>query len=74
MSAVNPQELLNLWTREQLSTERATGQLLQHLVSTCAALETMKQKVNTLQEQLDNLVPATEPTISSKPKKPTTKK
>jgi hypothetical protein len=74
MSAVNPQELLSLWTREQLSTERATGQLLQHLVSTCTALETMKQKVNALQAQLDSLTPATEPTASSKKKKPAIKK
>ena len=69
MSAVSPQELLNLWTREQLSTERATGQLLQHLVSTCTALETIKQKVSALQAQLDSLTPAMEPTTSSKKKK-----
>ena len=74
MSAVNPQELLNLWTREQLSTERATGQLLQHLVSTCATLETMKQKVNALQAQLESLAPASEPPAPSQKKKPATKK
>jgi hypothetical protein len=75
MSATNPQELLNLWAREQLSTEMATGQMLQHLVVTYATLEVMRQKINGLQAQIDHLALSREvrsTTVSTK--KPTSRK
>jgi hypothetical protein len=68
MSAITPQELLNLWTREQLSTERATGQILQHLTTMHAALEALRLKMSTLQAQLESLTIPTE-TATPKAKK-----
>ena len=65
MSALTPQELLNLWAREQLSTEMATGQILQHLTAMHTALETLRLKINTLQIQLENL---TNPSDTAAPK------
>ena len=68
MSAAPPQELLKLWARDQLSTEMATGQILQHLTARQATLEVLKLKVNALQTQIEGLSVRTE-TVSAKGKK-----
>ncbi len=68
MSAVTPQELLNLWAREQLSTEMATGQILQHLTTMHTALEALKLKMSTLQAQIESLTISSE-TVTPKAKK-----
>ena len=68
MSAVTPQELLNLWAREQLSTEMATGQILQHLTTMHTALEALRLKMSTLQAQIESLTISSE-TVTPKAKK-----
>jgi hypothetical protein len=68
MSAMTPHELLNLWAREQLSTERATGQILQHLTAMHTALEALRLKMSTLQAQVESLTVPVE-TATPKAKK-----
>lgn len=72
MSAVTPQELLNLWAREQLSTEMATGQILQHLNAMHTALETLKLKITTLQVQIESLSTSSEIAAPKAKKSPPT--
>jgi hypothetical protein len=64
MSTATPQELLHLWAREQLSTEMATGQVLQHLVSMQTSLDAIKQRLTALQTQIDNLSPSDKQAIA----------
>lgn len=55
MSAVAPYELARLWAEEQLPTERAIGQLLQHVVTMQATLERQSRVIAELRSQLTEL-------------------
>jgi hypothetical protein len=55
MAALPPDELLRLWTAEQLPTERAIGQIVQHLARLQAALDQHSQALAHLRADLARL-------------------
>jgi hypothetical protein len=52
MGAIPPDELLRLWTAEQLPTERAIGQIVQHLARLHTALDQHSQALAHLRTEL----------------------
>lgn len=72
MSTESPQTLLTQWHVEQLPTERAIGQLLQHVIQLYAEIEALKmadikqrQALSAVNEQLAN-----RPTTKRRPGRP----
>ncbi len=55
MATVPPQELLSQWSHEAITAERATGQILQHLVVMQLAVEGLQRRVSTLQSEIEQL-------------------
>lgn len=55
MGAIPPDELLRLWTAEALPTERAIGQVVQHLSILQAALDRQSLALAELRAELGRL-------------------
>ncbi|NTU50168.1 MAG: hypothetical protein HGA87_04670 [Desulfobulbaceae bacterium] len=48
MGAVAPEELARLWAQDEVTTERAIGQIVQQLVTIQASLDRQAQALNQL--------------------------
>jgi hypothetical protein len=59
MATYTPQDLFKLWSFQQLSTEMATGHILQNLVTIHETLDTLKRE---LDEVRANHIGSTTPT------------
>jgi hypothetical protein len=55
MGTIPPDELLRLWTAEQLPTERAIGQVVQHLATLQATLDRQSLALAELRAELGRL-------------------
>ena len=55
MGTHTPQELLDLWTKEELSFERVTGHSLQNIVDLATAQTKTQAKTNGLEHTTQNL-------------------
>jgi hypothetical protein len=53
MSTYTPDELLGLWTRQELSILQAIGHLLQHLVRQQREIEALKRRPTKSDQQTD---------------------
>jgi hypothetical protein len=64
MAALPPDELLRLWTAEQLPAERAIGQLVQNLARLQTAIDQHSQALSSLRAEVARLhtMPAAAPT------------
>jgi hypothetical protein len=61
MAAAHPQELLSQWSRETITAEMATGQIIQHLVALQAAIEGLQRRIAAIQSEMDQLRSAAPP-------------
>jgi hypothetical protein len=59
MATVHPQELLAQWSRESITAEMATGQIIQHLVALQVVTEGLQHRVAALQREVDQLTSGT---------------
>jgi hypothetical protein len=64
MAALPPDELLRLWTAEQLPAERAIGQIVQNLARLQIAIDQHSQALSSLRAEVARLhtMPAAAPT------------
>jgi len=53
MGTLPPNELLQLWTREDMSAEMAIGHVLQHLVKIQTTLDSLNRAIATLRAEAD---------------------
>jgi hypothetical protein len=56
MGTMNPNELLKLWTLEQVSVEMAIGHILQNMVKTSETLGTHDTSLYKLRSNVDDLI------------------
>jgi hypothetical protein len=63
-------DLVRLWTQEALETERAIGQILQHLVQLYATTDVQRLALTQLHTEVERLRVIGESPVQPKPKKP----
>ena len=56
MGTMPPKELLDLWTRDDISVEMAIGHILQNLVKLQTTVETNHLKLRQLQINLEDVI------------------
>lgn len=56
MGAVAPEELARLWTQDEVTVERAIGQIVQQLVTIQASLDRQAQALGQLRREVSTLI------------------
>lgn len=69
MGTLPPDELLRLWAAEELPTERAIGQVVQHVALLQAAFQRQSQTIAELQAEVGRLRGATASTATALPRR-----
>jgi hypothetical protein len=70
MAALPPEELLRLWTAEQLPAERAIGQLVQNLARLQTTIDQHSQALSSLRAEVARLHTAPAATAPAPRKRP----
>ncbi|MCP4367427.1 MAG: hypothetical protein GY797_04825 [Deltaproteobacteria bacterium] len=74
MGTMPPQELLNKWKREEITTEMAIGHILQHLAKIQTAIDAINITLYNLRATVDSLIAHTGMMPNPKGKKKPPKK
>ncbi len=56
MGAVAPEELARLWTQDEVTIERAIGQIVQQLVTIQVSLDRQAQALGQLRREMSTLI------------------